>query len=234
MAPSIAVINPTLNEERALPQTLLHLRQQQFNEVIVVDGGSEDHTVSVVKSHLTGISRGAAKVITADRGRARQMNAGAAEAQSDILLFLHADTQLPLDGRTTIERAMDNPQCVGGRFDVQFEHDRGWAWVISRMMNWRSRWSGLATGDQAIFVRREIFERMGGYADIPLMEDLEFTRRLKYLGSVAALHSKVTTSFRRWEQRGALQTILNMWTLRFFYWLGFSPRTLHQYYATIR
>jgi len=161
-------------------------------------------------------------------------DAGAAEAHSDILLFLHADTQLPPGSRNAIERAMENPSCVGGRFDVQFEDDRGWAWIISRMMNWRSRWSGIATGDQAIFVRREIFQAMGGYADIPLMEDVEFTKRLKPLGYVAPLHAKVTTSFRRWEQRGALQTILQMWTLRFLYWVGLSPRTLHQFYATIR
>ena len=170
----------------------------------------------------------------ADRGRARQMNAGAAEAKSDILLFLHADTQLPPDSRVAIEQSMENPQCVWGRFDVQFEDDRGWAWVISRMINWRSRWSGIATGDQAIFVRRSIFEQMGGYVDIPLMEDLEFTRRLKRLGKVIPLQMKVTTSFRRWEQRGTLQTILHMWTLRFLYWVGLSPRTLHQFYATIR
>lgn len=234
MAPSIAIIIPTFNEERALPRTLLYLRQQQFHEVIVVDGGSRDQTVSVANSHLTGLSLGEAKVVTADRGRARQMNAGAAIAQSDILLFLHADTQLPPNSRVDIEQVTNNPKCVGGRFNVQFEDDRGWAWVISRMMNWRSRWSGIATGDQAIFVRREIFEHMNGYADIPLMEDIEFTKRLKHQGNVAALRSKVTTSFRRWEQRGALLTILHMWTLRFLYWLGLSPHTLHQFYATIR
>ena len=234
MAPSIATIIPTLNEERALSRTLLYVRQQQFQEIIIVDGGSEDQTLAVANNHLNGLCQREAKIIVADRGRARQMNAGAAEAKSDILLFLHADTQLPLGSRMAIEQSMENPQCVGGRFDVQFEDDRGWAWVISRMMNWRSRWSGIATGDQAIFVRRSIFEQMGGYVDIPLMEDLEFTRRLKRLGKVIPLQMKVTTSFRRWEQRGALQTILHMWALRFLYWVGLSPRTLHQFYATIR
>lgn len=234
MPSSIAIIILTFNEEDALPQTLLHLRQQQFNEVIVVDGNSQDQTVSVAKSHISGLAQQEAHVILADRGRARQMNAGAAEVQSDILLFLHADTLLPLNSRTEIERVMENPHCVGGRFDLQFGHDRGWAWMISRLMNLRSRWSGIATGDQAIFVRREIFEHMGGYADIPLMEDLEFTKRLKHLGEVASLRTKVTTSFRRWEQRGALQTILHMWTLRFLYWVGLSPQTLRQFYATIR
>ncbi len=234
MAPSIAIIIPTFNEERALPRTLLYLRQQQFHEVIVADGGSADQTVSVAKNHLSGLGQRAAKVMVADRGRARQMNAGAAVAQSDILLFLHADTQLPPRSRTDIEDVMENPRCVGGRFDVQFEDDRGWAWVISRMMNLRSRWSGIATGDQAIFVRRETFQHMGGFADIPLMEDIEFTKRLKQLGRVAALRTKVITSFRRWEQRGALYTILHMWLLRFLYWVGFSPHTLNRFYATIR
>ena len=234
MAASIAVIIPTLNEERALPRTLQHLEAHEFNEVIVVDGGSLDHTMSVLTHHLAQHNMGETQVIETDRGRAKQMNAGAAAARSDILLFLHADTQLPDNCRTDIERAMNDPACVGGRFDVQFDNDRGWAWVISRMMNLRSRWSGIATGDQAIFVRREIFNHMGGYTNIPLMEDIEFTKRLKQLGHVAALHGKVTTSFRRWEQRGALPTIIQMWTLRFLYWIGFNPRTLHQFYATIR
>ena len=234
MAPSIAIIIPTLNEERALPRTLLYLRQQQFQEIIIVDGGSKDQTLAVANNHLDGLSQREAKIIVAEQGRAQQMNAGAAATKSDILLFLHADTQLPFDSRVALEQSMENPQCVGGRFDVQFDDDRGWAWVISRMMNCRSRWSGIATGDQAIFVRRSTFEKMGGYADIPLMEDLEFTGRLKRLGTFIPLQMKVTTSFRRWEQRGALQTILHMWTLRFLYWAGLSPRILHQFYATIR
>lgn len=234
MPSSIAIIIPTLNEERALAQTLQQVQQQHFHEVIVVDGGSLDQTVSVATDNLSGLCQQEAKVIVSDRGRARQLNAGTAHVQSDILLFLHADTKLPTDARKEIEHVMENPQCIGGRFDVQFEHDRGWPWVISRMMNWRSRWSGIATGDQAIFVRREIFQQMGGYKDIPLMEDIEFSKRLKHLGEVAPLHTKVTTSFRRWEQRGALATILQMWTLRFLYWLGLDPRKLHQFYATIR
>ncbi|MDT7043254.1 TIGR04283 family arsenosugar biosynthesis glycosyltransferase [Candidatus Nitronereus thalassa] len=234
MAASIAIIIPTLNEERVLPRTLQHLVPHQFNEVIVVDGGSLDRTMSVLTHHLTELNMVEIQVIETDRGRAKQMNAGAAAARSDILLFLHADTQLPDGCRSDIERVMSNPACVGGRFDVQFEKDRGWAWLISRMMNLRSRWSGIATGDQAIFVRREIFNYMDGYANIPLMEDIEFTKRLKQFGHVATLHAKVTTSFRRWEQRGALPTIIHMWTLRLLYWMGFNPHTLQQFYATIR
>lgn len=234
MSPSIAVIIPTLNEARALPRTLLHLRQFQFSEVMVVDGGSQDQTLSIAKSHLPGLARDRAGLLITERGRAKQMNAGAFEAKSDILLFLHADTLLPMTSRTEIQRVMENPKYVGGRFDVQFEDDRGWAWVISRMMNWRSRLSGIATGDQAIFVRREIFTKMGGFADLPLMEDLEFTKRLKQEGAVAALQAKVTTSFRRWEHNGPLATIMQMWLLRFLYWVGISPRILHQFYASVR
>ncbi|MCA9479144.1 MAG: hypothetical protein KC545_02150, partial [Nitrospira sp.] len=120
------------------------------------------------------------------------------------------------------------------RFDVRFPKDRGWAWVISRMMNLRSRWTGICTGDQTIFVRRGVFERLGGFADIPLMEDIEFTTRLKTVGPVVALREFVITSFRRWERCGPLRTILRMWTLRLLYWMGWDPRRLQQFYDAIR
>ncbi|MDD9820040.1 MAG: TIGR04283 family arsenosugar biosynthesis glycosyltransferase [Nitrospira sp.] len=232
--PSLAAIIPTLNEARALPRTLLSLRQLPLDHVIIVDGGSDDGTVYVARSQVAGIGRRPATVIEAACGRARQMNAGAAQAQSDILLFLHADTRLPPEACREIEQVMSGSRYQGGRFDVQFEDDRGWAWVISRMMNWRSRWTGIATGDQAIFVRRTVFDDLGGFADIPLMEDIEFTQRLKRTGDVVALRATVTTSFRRWEQRGAVRTILHMWLLRLLYWLGVDPHTLHRWYAAIR
>lgn len=234
MPASIAIILPTLNEERVLPRTLLYLRQLRFAEVVIVDGGSQDQTVSIARSQVQGLSQQPAKVLESGRGRAVQMNAGAREVRSDVLLFLHADTHLPPETRQEIERVMDNPKYVGGRFDVKFEDDRGWARVISSMMNWRSRWSGIATGDHALFVRRSVFHDLDGFADIPLMEDVEFTQRLKQAGTVAALRTKVTTSFRRWEQQGILRTMVQMWLLRLFYWLGVNPQTLQQFYAPIR
>ena len=234
MPASIAVIIPTLNEERALPRTLLALRQLRFDECVLVDGGSRDQTVSIAQNQLHGLSQQPAKIMTSEQGRAKQMNAGVEETRSDVLLFLHADTILPPETRNEIHRVLEDPRYVGGRFDVRFEDDRGWAWLISRLMNWRSRWSGVATGDQAIFVRRAAFDNLGGFADIPLMEDVELTQRLKRAGSVAALRTKVTTSFRRWEQQGAFRTILQMWLLRFLYWIGIHPKTLHQLYVAIR
>ncbi len=234
MSFSIAVVIPTLNEERTLSRTLLTLRQLRFDEVVLVDGGSRDQTVSIAQGQLPGLSLQPAKVLAAAQGRAQQMNAGAQATRSDVLLFLHADTLLPPETRTEIERVLAHPKYVGGRFDVRFEDDRGWAWLISRLMNWRSRWSGIATGDQAIFVRRSAFDDLGGFADVPLMEDIELAQRLKDMGSMAALRTKVTTSFRRWEQQGTLRTILQMWLLRFLYGLGIPPKILHQWYVAIR
>lgn len=133
-----------------------------------------------------------------------------------------------------IETTLADRRMVGGRFDVRFDQPSMWGTIISKMMNWRSRLTGIATGDQALFVRRPIFEQMGGFADMPLMEDIEFSRRLKQKGTTAAFTATVTTSFRRWEQHGPLRTILLMWTLRFLYWIGIGPHRLARLYATVR
>ena len=231
---TIGVIIPTLDEESTLFNTLSTLTSLQFDEVIIVDGGSQDQTCEIAQSYFETNRFLTGKVVSAAKGRARQMNAGGLSAQSDILIFLHADTQLPPDARQAIEEVMEDGEWVGGRFDVQFEIDYGYAWLISRMMNWRSRWSQIFTGDQAMFIRKAIFQQLGGFSDIPLMEDIDLSYRLKQVGAVAALRSKVTTSFRRWEQNGPLRTILQMWTLRFLYWLGMSPHALQQFYGTIR
>lgn len=162
------------------------------------------------------------------------MNAGAAHSRADVLLFLHADTRLPDGARQAIERALDEPACAGGRFDLRFERDSGLAWLIGRLISLRSRWSGIATGDQALFVRRGVFESLGGFADLPLMEDVDFTRRLKRSGHVAPLRAQVVTSYRRWERCGAFRTIFLMWMLRFLYWVGVSPNKLKDLYASVR
>jgi rSAM/selenodomain-associated transferase 2 len=162
------------------------------------------------------------------------MNEGAKASRGEVLLFLHADTQLPRDAKTLIDTTLADRRMVGGRFDVQFDRPSMWGTIISRMMNWRSRLSGLATGDQALFVRRSVFEQMGGFADMPLMEDIEFSRRLNRAGATVALTATVTTSFRRWKQQGPVRTILLMWTLRFLNWVGVNPLHLARWYKVIR
>ena len=237
MAMTISVIIPTLNEERTIMATLAHTAALGFDELIVVDGGSLDQTPVLVESYrrrTQSPAQSPVRLVTAPCGRARQMNEGAKASSGKILLFLHADTQLPDDAKTMIETTLADQGMVGGRFDVRFDRPSMWGTIISRMMNWRSRLSGIATGDQALFVRRHIFEQIGGFADIPLMEDIDFSRRLKRKGATAALTATVTTSFRRWEQQGPLRTILSMWALRFLYWIGVHPHRLAHLYATVR
>jgi len=237
MAMSISVIIPTLNEERTIMATLAHTAALGFDELIVADGGSTDNTHALVESYrlnTQSLAFSPVQWVTAPPGRAWQMNEGATASSGEILLFLHADTLLPSEAKTMIDRTLADRRIVGGRFDVRFDHPSMWGSIISRMMNWRSRLSGLATGDQALFVRRRIFEQMGGFADMPLMEDIEFSRRLKRTGATAALTSTVTTSFRRWEQQGPLRTILLMWTLRFLYGIGISPSHLVKWYKAVR
>lgn len=228
----ISVVVPALNEERTLGPTLARALALGFDEVLVVDGGSRDGTRGVVAA--AGAADHRVRLLEAQPGRAVQMNEGAAASRGDVLLFLHADTELPEGAREAIERALADAACAGGRFDVRFDRSTGLARFVSRMMNLRSRWTGIATGDQAIFVRRAVFERLGGFPPLPLMEDIEFSRRLKREGRVAALNQKVVTSFRRWEACGPVRTILLMWLLRFLYWAGVSPLSLARFYAQVR
>jgi rSAM/selenodomain-associated transferase 2 len=197
-----------------------------------VDGGSTDGTVHLAEAFCVRAAN--TRVITASKGRARQMNEGAKASRGEILLFLHADTQLPADAGRIIESALADPAVKGGRFDVRFDPPSAWGTVIGAFMNWRSRLSGIATGDQAIFVRRHVFEQLGGFSDIPLMEDIEFSTRLKRAGRIRALRETASTSFRRWEAQGPLRTILLMWTLRFLYWIGVSPHRLARFYRSVR
>jgi len=223
----ISVIVPVLNEEKAIAATLRALAPNKPHELIAVDGGSMDRTGEI-------IAQCGAKVICADRGRARQMNRGAQEASGDVLLFLHADTRLPASAFEDIRAALNNPRFLGGRFDVELEGSHWMLRVIGRMISYRSRVTKVATGDQAIFVRREVFEQMGGFPDIPLMEDIAFCRTLKRLGDVACLRSRVVTSARRWEVEGVWRTILKMWSLKLLYLAGVSPIRLKRLYADTR
>jgi rSAM/selenodomain-associated transferase 2 len=237
MAMTISAIIPTLNEERIIMATVAHTAALGFDELIVVDGGSLDQTPVLVESYrrrTQSPAQSPVRLMTAPCGRARQMNEGAKASRGEILLFLHADTQLPDDAKTMIETTLADQRMVGGRFDVRFDRPSMWGTIISRMMSWRSRLSGIATGDQALFVRRHIFEQIGGFADMPLMEDIDFSRRLKRTGATAALTATVTTSFRRWERQGPLRTILLMWALRFLYWVGVRSHTLSRWYGLVR
>jgi len=189
-----------------------------------VDGGSADDTARVAQRFPR------VRVIASARGRARQMNVGARRAGGDILLFLHADTRLPDGALPAIATVLRDPRVVGGRFDVRFDSSRPVFRMIAFFMNLRSRLSGICTGDQAIFVRREVFEALGGYPDVPLMEDIELSRRLKRRGKIVALRLRVVTSARKWEREGAFRTIVLMWTLRLLYAIGVSPARLHGWY----
>ncbi len=224
---NISVIVPVLNEEKSIAATLQALAPLQPYETIVVDGGSQDRTAEIAAE--CGV-----KVIPSERGRARQMNRGARQASGDVLLFLHADTRLPPTAFSDIAGAMGDPRYVGGRFDVELDGKHWMLPLVGRLISYRSRLSKVATGDQALFVRRAVFQRMGGFADIPLMEDIAFCRALKGLGEVACLRSRVVTSARRWEVDGVWRTIFRMWTLKLLYLSGVSPARLKQFYADTR
>ena len=189
-----------------------------------MDGGSTDATAA------TAARFPEVRVLSSPRGRARQMNAGARAARGDVPLFLHADTLLPDGAPAAVEAAVCNPGVVAGRFDVRFDNPRAVFRMIAWFMNQRSRRTGISTGDQAIFVCREVFEALGGYPEMPLMEDVELCRRLKRRGRIAALRLRVTTSARKWEREGAVRTILLMWALRFLYVAGVAPARLHRWY----
>lgn len=224
MPERLSIILPTLNESACIVSTLRPLQPLRLagHEVIVVDGGSSDDTRA-----LAGPL--ADKVLGSGRGRARQMNTGAANAVNNILLFLHADTVLPVTAIGDINTALSDGY-LWGRFDVRIVPADLLLLVVAGMMNFRSRLTGVATGDQAIFVHRDLFEVIGGYPDIGLMEDLALCDRLKQQGRPACLRSHVTTSARRWLEHGRLRVILKMWCLRLAYRLGVTPDKLAQYY----
>ena len=219
-AQRLSVVVPALNEARGIRAALEALAplRARGHEVIVVDGGSSDGTTRLA----VGLCD---RVLNVPRGRAVQMNAGARAARGDALVFLHADTQLPRGADDMILSSLK--AHVWGRFDVEIESRHPLLRIVGSAMNVRSRLTGIATGDQAIFVRRDAF---AGFPDIALMEDVAFSRQMKQLGPPACLREKVLTSGRRWESRGVLRTIVLMWRLRLLYFLGASPERLLRLY----
>ena len=222
---TLTIVMPVLNEAAGLGAALQALAAFKARgvQVIVVDGGSSDGTAALAQA-------AGAAVITAPRGRAVQMNAGAQHGSAGVLLFLHADTALPTDADRLIAQALTNGQTVWGRFDVRIAGQSPMLRVVAGLMNLRSRLSGIATGDQALFMTRTAFDAVGGFAPQPLMEDIEISKRLRRLSRPACLRAKVTTSGRRWETRGVWRTVLLMWRLRFAYWRGAAPERLAELY----
>jgi rSAM/selenodomain-associated transferase 2 len=222
----LSIIIPALDEGEEIVATLdrlAHLRALGV-EVIVVDGGSHDATVQRARMRSD-------RVISAPRGRASQMNAGAVKASGDVLLFLHADTRLPDDAEHVVLGGLDRAGRVWGRFDARIEGKRPLLSLVAWFMNVRSRLTGIATGDQAIFVRRDAFNAVGGFPPIPLMEDIAVSKQLKRRSPPLCLRELVVTSGRRWERNGIFSTILLMWWLRLAFFFGADPKKLARRYG---
>ncbi|MBX3635901.1 MAG: TIGR04283 family arsenosugar biosynthesis glycosyltransferase [Rubrivivax sp.] len=223
--PRLAIVMPVLDEAAGIATTLAALAPLRARgaRVVVVDGSSRDGTPALAAPL-------ADRVITSPRGRALQMNAGAASAaDADALLFLHADTLLPPEADRLVLGAVARG-ARWGRFDVRIAGRPRLLRVVAALMNVRSRWTGIATGDQAIFVERTLFEAVGGFPAQPLMEDVELSRRLRAVARPACLRERVVTSGRRWESRGVWRTVWLMWRLRWRYWRGEAPEALARDY----
>jgi rSAM/selenodomain-associated transferase 2 len=217
-----------LNEAAAIASTLDALRRGAPDaEIVVVDGGSIDESVAQARPLCDA-------VIVASRGRARQMNAGARVSHGDAIAFVHADTLVPPTFAADIASALVDSGVVGGRFDVKLDDDALPYRIIGAMISLRSRLSRTGTGDQAIFVRRAVFDRLGGFPELELCEDLEFSRRMKRAGRVACLRARVTTSARRWNRDGVARTVVRMWLIRAMYLLGVPPARLKRMYSDTR
>lgn len=225
-APALSIVVPALDEAAGLAahlEALAPLRARGC-EVVVVDGGSRDGT--------PGIARPLADaVLSASRGRGRQMNAGARAARGELLLFLHADTRLPPGAAEAVRAALGDGEHDWGRFDLEIAGRHPLLRAVARLVSWRSRLTGIATGDQAIFVRRNLFESAGGFLEIPLMEDVALSAALRRVGPPVCLRLRVVTSGRRWESRGVVRTILLMWWLRLLFWLGRDAAALARRYG---
>lgn len=223
----VSVIIPALNEAPTIENTLRSVSSLQGNrEVIVVDGGSGDGTMAIAGPY--------ARVLSCLKGRSRQMNTGAREARGDVLLFLHADTELPQGAGDAIEKSLADPAVIGGRFRLRLDQP-GWPYrVIAGGVNTRDRLFRGFTGDQAIFIRTSVFNRLGGFKDIPLLEDLDLSGRMCRAGKVVRLPLYVVTSARRWQKNGLFRTVLLMWALRLLFVLRFPRYWLETFYRDTR
>lgn len=235
-----SIIIPSFNEASSIQPFLLALQPLRYSltsdqnknlnelnltcEIIIVDGGSTDNTLAIA-SPLVDIA------ITSSKGRGIQMNNGVKHAKGETLIFLHADTYLPDKALQFIDLSLSQNTAVWGRFDITLKGKPLMLKVISALMNWRSRITGIATGDQVIFVNKSVFEQIRGYPNIPLMEDISLCKKLKKISSPLCLRQKVISSGRRWEQFGVFKTILLMWSLRLRYFLGQSPELLYALYS---
>ncbi|MDM8560911.1 TIGR04283 family arsenosugar biosynthesis glycosyltransferase [Candidatus Parabeggiatoa sp. HSG14] len=225
MSSTLSIIIPTFNEQAFIVETLKALQplREAGHEVIVVDGNSIDNTRSLAAPL-------ADSVLLTSCGRARQMNIGAQFAHNDILLFLHADTLLPIQADNLIINGLTKTERYWGRFNVRLSGQMPLLRVVERLMNWRSYLTGIATGDQAIFVQRTLYFQIQGFPNIPLMEDIALSRHLKHFGYPLCIKKPVITSSRRWEQRGVIRTVLLMWGLRLAYAVGVNPHFLKKFY----
>ncbi len=224
----IAIVIPVFNETLVLPRLIRDLTSLKETanpdfELVFVDGGSTDNSTVLIED--AGL-----RVINSAKGRAWQMNAGVAQTTGDVLLFLHADTQLPVHALAAITSSLVGNVCWG-RFDVRIAGKPWMLGVVALMMNWRSRLTGIATGDHAMFMTRGAFQAIGGFPGQALMEDIEVSRRLRQMSRPACIFSPVITSGRRWEARGVWTTIFLMWRLRWAYWRGQNPKKLAELYA---
>ncbi|MBI3596269.1 MAG: TIGR04283 family arsenosugar biosynthesis glycosyltransferase [Nitrospirae bacterium] len=227
MAPRISVIIPTLNEAAVIEKTLAALPKHDRLERIVVDGCSSDGTATLAEPF-------ADKVLVTQAGRARQMNAGARAAGGEVFLFFHADSRLDEDGFRELIEALEDPTVVGGAFRLAIDSSRPSLRIVAALANWRTRLTGIPYGDQGIFVRRSVFERLGGYPELPIMEDLEFARRLNRAGKIALLSRPMMTSSRRWDKEGVGYTTLRNQIFILLYFLGVSATRLARWYRAVR
>jgi len=223
----VSIIVPTLNEELVLEKTLTQFQQLSPHELIVSDGGSDDDTRNIA-------GRFSHRVITGSAGRALQMNVGADEATGDILLFLHADSRIEPESYRKMQQCMQNPKWIGGAFTLCIESGKWSLKLIALLANIRSKYFGLAYGDQGFFVRKEVFKDMNGFSPLPICEDLDFYHRLRKKGPVILLKEKAHTSPRRWIKEGILFTTARNTLIAVLFGLGFPPHILTKWYLAIR